>query len=180
GDTPETMAAYSQLDTLAALHGFVLVYPAVADSNWDTRSAPADSTNSDLLFIDHLLPNLINQYKLNPRRVYAIGMSHGATFAQLLAATRSSQIAAVVAHSGTPPQIDSLPTYTSPTLLIIGDDDPAYDSVIHHATKSKLPYISVPGPAHEWSIHHNNDIWQFLSGHTTQSGKSSTTQNVTE
>lgn len=169
GDTPETIAEYSQLNALAADSRFILVYPAVSTSNWDTRSATDASANVDQLFFDHLLPLLIQQYKINPQRVYAIGMSTGGTFAQLLASTRSSQIAAVVAHSATPPQVNSLPDHSSPTLLVVGDADPIFDSVVHHATKSKLPLISVSGLAHQWSVRHNAEMWRFLSRHATPS-----------
>lgn len=169
GDTAEAIAEYSQLNALAAASQFILVYPTVSGDNWDTRSAGGDSGNADQLFFDHLLPYLVQQYKVNPERVYAIGMSTGGTFAQLLAATRSSQIAAVVAHSATPPQIASVPAHPSPTLLIVGDADPIFDSVIHHATKSKLSVISVSGLAHQWSVRHNAQIWHFLSQYTTPS-----------
>ena len=167
GDTPDSMAAYSQLNTLAARQQFILVYPVAVGAHWDTRSSSADSINADLQFFDQLLPQLVQRYQINPQRVYAMGMSNGATFAQLLAATRSQQIAAIVAHSGTPPQIGSLPSHISPTLLIVGDDDPLFDSVIHSATKLKLPLVSVHGLGHEWSVRHNTEAWKFLSQHGT-------------
>ena len=167
GDTPESMAAYSQLNELAARQQFVLVYPAAVGAHWDTRSSSADSINADQRFFDQLLPNLVRQYQINPQKVYAVGMSNGATFAQLLAATRSQQIAAVVAHSGTPPQIAPWPCHISPTLLIVGENDPIFDSVMHYATKSKLPHISVHALGHAWSVSHNSQSWQFLSQHST-------------
>ena len=169
GDTTEAFAEYSQLNALAAARQFVLVYPAVSGDNWDTRSVVDDSGNADRLFFDHLLTYLVQQYKIDPKRVYAIGMSNGGTFAQLLAATRSSQIAAVAAHSATPPQIASSPSHPSPTLLIVGDADPIFDSVDHYAKKSKLPVISVSSLAHQWSVRHNAEIWEFLSQYTSAS-----------
>ena len=167
GDTTQSMASYSQLNTLASQHGFVLVYPATAGPYWDTRPVSSDAENLDLIYFDRLLENLISQRSVDAHRVYAIGMSNGATFAQLLAACRSQQIAAVVAHSGTQPPIDPSPERTSPTMVIVGDIDPIYDSVVRTATENDLPYISVPGLAHEWSVHHNVDVWRFLSQFTT-------------
>jgi poly(3-hydroxybutyrate) depolymerase len=37
GETPESMAAYSRLDRLAADNGFVLVYPAAQNSMWTAK-----------------------------------------------------------------------------------------------------------------------------------------------
>lgn len=168
GDTTQSMAAYSQLNSLAAEHGFVLVYPAAAGSYWDTSPVSSGKNNPDLFFFDSLLTHLVAQRNVDARRVYAIGMSNGATFVQLLAACRSLQVAAVVAHSGTPPApSDPSPERTSPTLLIVGDLDPVHDSVVHYATEHDLPYISVSGLAHQWSAHHNTDMWRFLSQFTT-------------
>lgn len=165
GDSTESMATYSRLNTLAARHRFVLAYPAAVGPNWDTRRSLHDSTNADQLFFDHLLTRLIEQYNISEERVYAVGMSNGATFAQLLSTTRSARIAAVVAHSGMPPTDFDLAEHTTPIMLIVGENDPVSDSILTHAEKSELPCLSVPGLAHEWSPDHNDDIWNFLSRH---------------
>lgn len=170
GDSTDTMAAYSELDWLAADSGFVLAYPGSMQSSWDTRIPTLDQENADLKFAATLIDELSKKHKIDRTRVYAIGMSNGATFAQLVAANQPNQVAATVAHSGiSPTQIA-----TQPILLIAGTDDQGHDSIqknanAYSAAGADARFVSVAGLAHEWSTGHNGEIWQFLSRHTNAS-----------
>ena len=93
------MAAYSGLDRLAAEKGFVLVYPVARNHMWATMDIDPRNLdrNPDVRFFDQLLGHLGNRFRLDPNRIYLVGMSNGASFAQLLASARPG-VAAVVAQ----------------------------------------------------------------------------------
>lgn len=172
GDSTESMALYSRLDRLAVRSGFVLVYPAALKSMWAT--ANVDLTNPetipDVRFFDELLENLASHRSINLNRVYLVGMSNGASFAQVLAAARAEKVAAIVAHSGAKPH--DLPTKMSrPAMLIVGAEDSAMtamqaDVEQYRSHGTVVEFLSIPGLGHEWSSRHNAEMWKFLSRQT--------------
>ncbi len=137
---------------------------------WATVNIDVGSldSNPDVQFFDDLLEHISSHHSIDRHRVYLIGMSNGATFAQLLAHARSSTIAAVVAHSG--PRLQSLDDFNDkcPMLLIVGSQDLAANSVrldaeyYRHAGHD-VELIEIPGLGHEWSVRQNPMIWRFLS-----------------
>ena len=170
GDSTASMASYSRLDRVAAQNGFILVYPAALRSMWTTMNVDFTDldSNPDVRFFDQLLDHVTSKYQIDRDRVYVIGMSNGATFAQMLATARSDEIAAVVAHSGSRlvGMADCDPTL--PIMLIVGEDDSASSSMstdaeVYRHNGNTVVYVRVPRLAHEWSTRHNNDIWSFLS-----------------
>ncbi|MCR9202106.1 MAG: alpha/beta hydrolase-fold protein [Planctomycetaceae bacterium] len=166
GDTPESMARYTELNELAAERRFLLVYPMADGSVWNTHAQTDGTPNIDQAFFDQLLKQLTSDYNIDSRRVFAVGMSNGGTFSLLLATSRSTQLAAVVAHSASPPHGGLRSQNSCPTLLIVGDQDPAFTPISAFAEDRRLPCVYVEGLAHEWSAAHNDKIWRFLSSQT--------------
>jgi poly(3-hydroxybutyrate) depolymerase len=171
GDSPGSMAAYSQWDRLAADNGFLLVYPEAVRAMWKTVNVDPDQLdqNPDVRFFDQLLIELGKRFPLDADRIYVVGMSNGASFAQLVAYARPN-VAAVVAHSGTPPRELREPVRAFPLLLLVGEHDPAIDALRSTAAKYRddghaVEFVSVPGLGHQWSTKHNAAIWEFLSKH---------------
>ncbi len=169
GDTPESMAGYSGLDRLAAKNGFLLVYPAARGSMWATTDGDLDDPdkNQDVRFVDRLLKELTNRHNIDRRRVYAVGMSNGASFAQLLATVRS-EIAAVVAHSGGRTRGLFPAERGYPVMLIVGQDDPRLpamrsDAAQYRSEGHDVLFAAIPQLGHEWSKGHNAAMWEFLS-----------------
>lgn len=172
GDSPESMAAYSQLDRLAADNGFILVYPAAQNAMWSTTNVDPASldANPDVRFFDELLSHLASDYEIDSDRVYLAGMSNGASFVQLLAVARPNQIAGLVAHSGLRPKELSRCDDPIPMMLVVGADDSAApimqsDAAQYRVSGHVIEYICVPRLAHAWSTRHNADMWRFLSSH---------------
>jgi poly(3-hydroxybutyrate) depolymerase len=138
---------------------------------WATVNVDADDLdhNVDVRFFDVLSAHLSERFEVDSDRVYLVGMSNGASFAQLVAFARPN-VAAVVAHSGTKPREISMTPSPFPVLLIVGADDSAADAM-HSAAgeyrdnRHAIEFISVPGLGHEWSTSHNAEIWDFLSKH---------------
>lgn len=172
GDSPDSMAAYSRLDRVAAGNGFILVYPTAQNSMWSTINFdPANlDANPDVQFFDALLAHVASIHDIDRDRVYLTGMSNGGSFVQLLAVARATQIAALVAHSGLRPKELNRCDATMPIMLIVGADDSVApimesDAEQYRTFGHSVEYVRVPRLAHEWSTHHNVDMWRFLSDH---------------
>ena len=56
---------------------------------------PNDHGNRDVLFFDEVLKDLEKNYPVDPNRIYLVGHSNGARFANVLWAERSDRIAAI-------------------------------------------------------------------------------------
>ncbi|WP_442506731.1 alpha/beta hydrolase family esterase [Novipirellula sp. SH528] len=172
GDSTDSMAAYSQLDLLAAKNGFLLVYPASRNGMWDAINVDPETldANSDVQFFDALLEHMSSQYQIDRDRVYLMGMSNGGSFVQLLANARSSNIAAVVAHSGPRPRALNDPEHRFPILMIVGSDDFAASSMqtdldYYREAGHAADLSVIDGLGHAWSTRSNANAWAFLTDH---------------
>jgi poly(3-hydroxybutyrate) depolymerase len=165
------MSKYTELDRLAARHGFILVYPAARRGMWATVNIDASELddNPDLLFIGQLIDEVGTRLNVDSNRVYLVGMSNGASFAQLVAFARPD-VAAVVAHSGPKPHGLNEAVEPFPIMLVAGANDLAAeamrsDAIEYRKDKHPVDLIVVPGLGHEWSTKHNAVMWSFLSRH---------------
>jgi polyhydroxybutyrate depolymerase len=101
------MAWFSDLNRKADEAGFVAVYPNGTGSRsslfWNggncCGSAMEDNVD-DVAFISALLDDLTRAYPVDPRRIYATGMSNGAIMAYRLASELSNRIAAIAPVAG--------------------------------------------------------------------------------
>jgi polyhydroxybutyrate depolymerase len=172
GDSTESMANYCRLDQLAARNGFMLVYLAARRSMWATVDANAVNLNAnvDVRFFDQLLIHLSKHHEIDRDRVYAVGMSNGGSFVQLLAVARSQEIAAIAAYSGSKPSHIGSSEKPLPILLVVGANDLASvemqsDAEHYRAQGHVVEFVSVPGLGHEWPTGYNAEMWSFLSQH---------------
>lgn len=172
GDTPQSMATYSGLDRLANEKGFLLVYPSAIRGRWKVENAESADTNRDIRFMDVLVERLSSRFNLDLRRIHAVGMSNGATFAQLWGAHRSEQIAAIVAYAGTTPTGTPIPKRPFPVILVVGAKDfqAPVESIRQAAAQYRRDHhpvelIIVDNLGHAWARSTNPQVWQFLSEH---------------
>jgi poly(3-hydroxybutyrate) depolymerase len=171
GDAPDAMPKYADLDRLACEHGFVLVYPIANSRMWRTEGPVANTAgNPDLQFFDALLKHLKQREQIDDRRIYLMGMSNGASFAQLVAFQRSDEIAAVVAHSGaSPKEWRSKPARPFPILLVVGANDAVgameESEASYRAQGHTTKFLVVPGIGHVWAKDRNEEFWEFLANH---------------
>ncbi len=172
GDTAQSMVDYSKLDRLALTSGFVLAIPEANNQMWKTILAEGETqeNNPDVMFIDRLIAELEVERGIDRSRVYLIGMSNGATFAQLYAAHRPQATAAIVAHSGPRPKEIQLAPWRAPVMLVCGLDDTAITTIRndyhwYQSTGQPTKMIEIQGLGHQWSTKHNQLFWQFLSQH---------------
>ncbi|MSR59713.1 MAG: polyhydroxybutyrate depolymerase [Planctomycetaceae bacterium] len=129
---PKTMAAFSGLSDKAEEAGFIVVYPKGTGPNevrlefnaGDSPVQPEDNRPDDVKFTASLLDDLATRVNVDPKRVFATGMSNGGSMCYRLAALLPERFAAIAPVSGTMPVDVSRPTRPMPILHFHGTDDP--------------------------------------------------------
>jgi polyhydroxybutyrate depolymerase len=93
----------THFDDQARKSGFVVVYPQGVNDSWNAGSCcgTAQSQNlDDVEFIRELIASLVTGGHIDPKRVFATGLSNGGMMVHLLACVLSERIAAVASVSG--------------------------------------------------------------------------------
>ena len=132
GGTGTGMERSTGFSPLADRDGVIVVYPDAFDGNWnDGRGDPHIRSQAegvdDVGFISGLITLLSQEYPIDPKRVFATGISNGGFMSQLLAARLSDRIAAIAAvSSGMAPAVAASLQPAAPVsiLVINGTDDP--------------------------------------------------------
>jgi polyhydroxybutyrate depolymerase len=173
-DSKDLMPWYTGLNQTGEKYKFLLVYPEAVGRSWGL--AP-DKVSSDLAFFDALVAKLSADYNVDSNRLYVIGMSNGGYFAHLVGKERSTQVAAVVSHSG-PLGLQTLLGINAkrkfPVLIVHGDKDRllSVDFARENRDKYKregheVKYVEVAGLGHLWATKQdiNETIWKFFDEH---------------
>jgi polyhydroxybutyrate depolymerase len=101
GGYPRQMARATRFTLLAEREGFVVAYPAGLDRRWnDGRRFFA---SDDIGFVRALLDTLGHELSIDPRRIYATGISNGAMFSYRLACDLPGVLAAIAPVAGAMP-----------------------------------------------------------------------------
>lgn len=103
------MALSTGLSAKADQAGFIVVYPNGTGEGdfflvWNSggfRGPNAKNRPNDVAFVEALLDDLATTIKIDPKRVYATGISNGGMMCYRLAAELSDRIAAIAPVSGT-------------------------------------------------------------------------------
>ena len=88
----------SHFDKISDANGFIVIYPDGLDRSWaDGRGGtPSDRKEvDDVKFLSSLIDKFEADYKIDPTRVYAMGMSNGGFMSGRVACQLSNRIAAV-------------------------------------------------------------------------------------
>lgn len=96
----------SHFDAIADRYGFLVAYPDGIDRGWNDGRSQVAGTSDDLAFVKALLDALSARYSIDRRRIYAMGMSNGATFTQYLACNLAGRLAAIAPVAGSMPADD--------------------------------------------------------------------------
>jgi len=126
----ETIMTYSGLRQLADTEGFIVVYPQGSlyqgSTHWNVGGWTTGSTVDDVGYTEELIDQLINDYAIDPLKIYSTGMSNGGYMSFLLACQLSDRIAAVASVTGsmTPETYGNCdPQHPTPVLQIHGTAD---------------------------------------------------------
>jgi len=110
---PEATVVYPQ--------GLAVTLLRLTGPGWQTF--PGDLGDRDLHFVDALLRELGRRYQVDPRRVYATGISNGAIFTYELFATRPQTFAAFAPVAGWQFFLGPTTATPRPVLIIQGAND---------------------------------------------------------
>jgi polyhydroxybutyrate depolymerase len=100
GGGSASMARHAGLAPLAVARGYAVVHPDGLDRRWNDGRGNAEQ--DDVEFIRVLLDSLGRELTVDPRRVYAAGISNGAGFSYRLACDLPGTFAAIAAVAGAP------------------------------------------------------------------------------
>ncbi|MFH1330208.1 MAG: PHB depolymerase family esterase [Actinomycetota bacterium] len=121
--SPEEMERSSGMTALAEEHGFVVAYPAGTGFPRRWLSAPSQG-DQDVRFARDLVSLIAAAVPIDPRRVYAAGMSNGGGMAARLACDAADLVAAVGPVAATLPSGPCDPARPVPVAAIHGTADP--------------------------------------------------------
>lgn len=103
GDTADSMANATGFDHEADTGNFVVAYAEGINQNWAAGfccAGPDSNAVDDVGYLNHLLDRLEADHKIDPARVYAVGVSAGAMMAYRLGCQDADRIAGVGSVAG--------------------------------------------------------------------------------
>lgn len=118
--TADFMTGYTRFDAVADREGFIVITPngAGVSQRWNNRLDPEGA--DDVAFLGDLLTALESELCIDPKRVYAAGLSNGGGMALRLACALPDRIAAIATVAATYIDCDG----SAPMIAIHGSTDP--------------------------------------------------------
>jgi polyhydroxybutyrate depolymerase len=119
------VARQTDLVAYADRYGFIAAFPKATESQWnDGRTTTATSVD-DVAYVGALIDHLTRSYGVNPRRVFATGLSNGGMFTLRLACdtNRFAAVASVVANLPVSYVSRCRPQSAKPILMMNGTED---------------------------------------------------------
>lgn len=124
--TAEAQRALTGMNDLADREGFIVVHPQGIGRTWNGGVCCGEAARDDIDdvgFIRAVLETVEAQLCVDPRRVFAAGMSNGGFLAHRLGCELSDRIAAIVPVAGVMGIADCAPPRAVPVLHFHGDAD---------------------------------------------------------
>jgi polyhydroxybutyrate depolymerase len=112
GMTMREQMLYTQMNRTADRENFIVAYPQGIKQDWNVNMArDSKDASDDIGFTEAMLAKLGQDYRIDPRRVYATGLSRGGFFSLRVAAELPHLFAAVAVVGATTPQtlVDQAP-----------------------------------------------------------------------
>ncbi len=131
GGSAAQMARTSRMNTWADRLGLLVVYPEGVNKHWNDgrrseKFRDQDRKIDDVAWIARLLTELQKNERIDPRRIYAMGVSNGGMFTLRLAVELSDRFDAVAAIVASLPEplAERTPRKPLRVLIMNGTDDP--------------------------------------------------------
>ncbi len=150
-----TQVLLSGMESKAEEVGFIAVHPegrALPSTSWNagTCCQPAASWGvDDVGFVRALLDRLEEQLCVDPRRIYATGISNGGMLAYRLACEVSDRIAAIAPVAASMVHLPCKPPRPVPVMIFHG----TLDSIVPYAGNPLLGYPSLSANVDHWVAH---------------------------
>lgn len=151
----KNQAQLSGFDQVADRHGFIVVYPDGVGKSWNALHGTGDAEKlgvDDVGFVGALIDTLMERYTIDPRRVYASGMSNGGAFVHRLGCEMSDRFAAIASVAGQmAPELAAQCKPTDPVAVI--DFHGTKDRIVPYdggKTKGGGDLLSAPATAEYW------------------------------
>ncbi len=121
-----------EFNRLADRYGFMVVYPEAVEKHWNDGRGIEDYTSQrenvdDVKFISRLIDFMVENYSVDPKRVYVTGMSNGAIMSFRIAYELGNKVAAIAPVAGEIPYnvfANETPIAPVSVLMINGLEDP--------------------------------------------------------
>jgi polyhydroxybutyrate depolymerase len=149
---PALQMEISHWNILADQFSFLVVYPSGTQFplQWRTRGKSNSNIDPmlDVIFISDLIDKLEGQFKIDPDRIYANGLSNGGGMSFKLACQLSSRIAAIGSVSGAYllPWEECSPSRPVPAVIFHGTADPIVPYQGGPSFMFNIPFPVIP----EW------------------------------
>jgi polyhydroxybutyrate depolymerase len=149
---PAHQMQISHWNELAEEFGFLVVYPSGTGFplRWNTYGPPGSETDParEVQFISDLIDLLENEYRVDPNRVYANGLSNGGGMSFVLACRLADRIAAIGGVSGAYllPWSECNPSRPVPAIIFHGTADPIVPYTGGESASFHYPFPDMP----EW------------------------------
>jgi polyhydroxybutyrate depolymerase len=140
GGASEHIERYYQLDQLVDERGFLVAYPEGTEEThkrhfwgghrrfWNATDACCNfygSSVDDVAYLDAVIDDVSAHYRVDPKRVFVMGLSNGGYMSHRYACDRASRVAAIVSQAGAmwADATRCKPSEPVAVLLIHGTDD---------------------------------------------------------
>lgn len=111
GSGAQQMETYSGFDEFAQSHGLVAIYPQGIDRHWnDGRVKGRESTADDVAFVVAMIDALASEGVIEPKRVYAAGISNGGFMTLHLACLKPDLLAGIAVVAADQPADAACPS----------------------------------------------------------------------
>lgn len=164
----ERMTGFSEL---ADRKNFIAVYPNGVDRRWnDARGVIGRQDVDDVGFLTNLVDHLKRTQPIDPRRVYAAGVSNGAMMSYRLACERADVFAAIAPVAGAVPELlgpRCSPKAAVSVVAINGTEDPLVrwngGNVIRRSGRERGRTLSVPETVALWTRLNRCSTWAAVT-----------------
>jgi polyhydroxybutyrate depolymerase len=149
-ETAESQASLSKMTATADREGFIVVYPQGVSNSWNAGNCCGPSqaeARDDVGFLGSVIDEAAAKLCVDPKRVFAAGMSNGAFMAHRLACELSDRIAAVGSVAGLMTLATCAPKRPVPVIQFHGTGD----LVVPYAGNLSLGFPPVTKVIDDWA-----------------------------
>lgn len=150
-NTPELQQSFSGMTPKADAAGYIVVYPSGTETSWnagDCCGNAAAKNVDDVGFVRALVADLQTRLCIDPRRIFATGMSNGGFMTHRLACEAADLFAAFAPVSAVNGMDECTPSRPVPMLMFNGTADVL---VIYGGGGNGGTFISAPKTFDDWA-----------------------------